>query len=164
MGDSMVSYIDYMACEAEGSPSSLTARAVWIGLGKAHDGCRRSTVGQRTTVSRTSSCRCSMDRWAFGQPGNLFAPTGLTSAGWQRRCHKSRPEIHRMSGPLVVRSRHGVYDSAIQHAHLPLDVTVCEARVWSEASASGSGMPVGSVLVPGVGSEATDCQPLGRIR
>jgi hypothetical protein len=68
-----------------------------------------------------------------------------------------------MSGPLVVRSRLGVCDSANQHACLPRDVSVCGVRVLCEAGASGSGMPVGAVLVPRVGSEATDCQLLERI-
>lgn len=146
-----------------GSISSLTATAMRIGLEKALDGCRRSRIGQRTGIRRTSPCRGTLDRWVSGQPGNLFPPDRLASAGWQRYCHDSRPRIHRMSEPLVVDPRLGVDDSVIQLTRLPLHVFLGWARVLRDAGASGRVTSAGSMHGSRANIETNDRQPRRRI-
>lgn len=128
-GSSQGNYIGYRVYEEGGPPGSLTAEAMRIGLGKAHDGCRRSSSDLPTGICRTSPCRSTPGRWAFGQPGNLFPHDMLTSAAWQRRCHDSRPRIHRMSGPLVLGVSPGVRDSATQLVRFLLHRF--SGRAWS---------------------------------
>lgn len=128
-GSSPGNYIGYRAYEVGGPLGSLTAGAMRIGLGKAHDGCRRTSSDLPAGICRTSPCRSTPGRWAFGQPGNLFPHDMLTSAAWQRRCHDSRPRIHRMSGPLVLGVSPRVRDSATQFVRFLLHRF--SGRAWS---------------------------------
>jgi hypothetical protein len=117
---------------------------------------QRAASGHRSYES-VSMHAGSMGVWSTGESGSTAR---LASAGWQRRCHDSRPRIHRMSEPPVVSPRRGVGDSTFQLACLPLRVLLGWASVSADFRVSGPVAPVGSMLDSGANFETATCRPL----